>query len=225
MCKNRKYQHLKTGKDFHTAPYINYTCITVILTLFQNRIEFESQSACIINVWGCVEILPKTVTGRFSLATESIRRSQGVVRALTTTWKSKIPVIGRVISSTEITTFPFVNEATTIKKRSRNAVTRTEYFTGNAKTEGDESSTGDGLLQANITRNGTQLPRWLKPQIAGRSTSIMALLMALSSSILKKPVTPSTLISSYGSFVYMVLTRVVWSGLNHIFATEAKNAA
>ena len=33
------------GKDFHTAPYINYTRNTVILTLFQNRIEFESQNA------------------------------------------------------------------------------------------------------------------------------------------------------------------------------------
>ena len=45
-------------KDFHTASYINYTCITVILTLFQKRIELESQNACIINVRGCVEILP-----------------------------------------------------------------------------------------------------------------------------------------------------------------------
>ena len=44
--------------DFRTAPYIDYTCITVILTLLQKRIEFESQNACIINVWGCAKILP-----------------------------------------------------------------------------------------------------------------------------------------------------------------------
>ena len=31
-------------------------CITVILTLFWKRIEFKSQNACKINVWGCVEI-------------------------------------------------------------------------------------------------------------------------------------------------------------------------
>ena len=36
------------GKDFPTAPFINCTCITVILTLFQKRVEFESQNACII---------------------------------------------------------------------------------------------------------------------------------------------------------------------------------
>ena len=45
-------------KYFHTAPYINYARITVILTLFQKRVEFESQNTCIINVWGCAEILP-----------------------------------------------------------------------------------------------------------------------------------------------------------------------
>lgn len=33
-------------KDFHTASYINYTCITVLITLFQKRIEFDSQTAC-----------------------------------------------------------------------------------------------------------------------------------------------------------------------------------
>ena len=49
---------LLSGKDFRTTPYINYTCITVVLTLFQNRIKFESQNACMINVWGCAEILP-----------------------------------------------------------------------------------------------------------------------------------------------------------------------
>ena len=41
-----------------TAPYISYTCITVALTLFQKRMEFESQNAYIINVWVCSEILP-----------------------------------------------------------------------------------------------------------------------------------------------------------------------
>ena len=30
-----------------------------ILSLFQKRVEFESENACIISVWGCVEILPK----------------------------------------------------------------------------------------------------------------------------------------------------------------------
>ena len=67
-----EYQHIHRSKetrgaffysafreDFHTAPCINYTCITVILTLFRKRIEFESQNACIINVWGWVEILPR----------------------------------------------------------------------------------------------------------------------------------------------------------------------
>ena len=39
-------------KDFRTAPYINYTCITVILTLFQKQIEFESQNAFIMGVPG-----------------------------------------------------------------------------------------------------------------------------------------------------------------------------
>ena len=49
------------GKDFRTTPYINYLCITVILTLFRKQREFESQNACIINVWGCTEILPSIV--------------------------------------------------------------------------------------------------------------------------------------------------------------------
>ena len=53
-------------KDFHTAPYINYTCITVILTLFQKRIEFESQKACVINVWGCAEILLRIAIHNFA---------------------------------------------------------------------------------------------------------------------------------------------------------------
>ena len=43
-------------KEFHTAPYIYYICITaIIVTLFQKRGEFESQNACITNVR---EILP-----------------------------------------------------------------------------------------------------------------------------------------------------------------------
>ena len=29
------------GKDFRRGPYINYTCITFILTLFEKRTEFE----------------------------------------------------------------------------------------------------------------------------------------------------------------------------------------
>ena len=37
-------------KDFNTAPYINYTCMTIILTLLQTQIEFESQNTCIIHV-------------------------------------------------------------------------------------------------------------------------------------------------------------------------------
>ena len=48
-CLKNCCEQLKFWKDFHTAPYINnYTRITVILTLFQKRIEFESQSECII---------------------------------------------------------------------------------------------------------------------------------------------------------------------------------
>ena len=42
-------------------PYINYTCITVTLTLLHKERawkEFESQNVYIINVWGCAEILP-----------------------------------------------------------------------------------------------------------------------------------------------------------------------
>ena len=31
-------------KDLHTAPHINYTCITFILTLFQKRIESQNAS-------------------------------------------------------------------------------------------------------------------------------------------------------------------------------------
>ena len=45
-------------KDFHTAPYINYMHASLSLTLFQKRVEFESQNACIINTWGCAEMFP-----------------------------------------------------------------------------------------------------------------------------------------------------------------------
>lgn len=50
---------LKAVEGFsHTTPFFNHTHITVILALFQKWITFESQKACIINVWSRAEILP-----------------------------------------------------------------------------------------------------------------------------------------------------------------------
>ena len=39
-------------QDFHTAPYINYACILYYSCLEQGN----DSDACMINVWGCVEI-------------------------------------------------------------------------------------------------------------------------------------------------------------------------
>ena len=52
-------------KDFCTASHIKYTCITVILSLsLEERmlVQFELQNAYIINVTGCVEILPTVIS-------------------------------------------------------------------------------------------------------------------------------------------------------------------
>ena len=49
--------HFTFGKTFAQP----HTCITVIQTLLHKEqawIEFESQNLCLIDVWGCVEILP-----------------------------------------------------------------------------------------------------------------------------------------------------------------------
>lgn len=46
------------GKDFRTALYINYTMMHHCHTNpFEKRTQFASQNACMINAWGCVEIL------------------------------------------------------------------------------------------------------------------------------------------------------------------------
>ena len=54
----------KFGERFPHNPYINFTCMTVILTLLHKErawIEFQSQNVSIINVWGGAEILPNFV--------------------------------------------------------------------------------------------------------------------------------------------------------------------
>ena len=49
-------------RKISAQPHINYTCITVILTLLHKEqvhvIEFESQNVYIVNIWGCEEIKP-----------------------------------------------------------------------------------------------------------------------------------------------------------------------
>ena len=52
---------MSNGKISTQPQTLNYICITVILTQFQKLIESESQNACIINEWGCAEILPSVV--------------------------------------------------------------------------------------------------------------------------------------------------------------------
>ena len=91
---------MKFREIFPHSPiqYMNYTRITVILTLFQKRIEFESQNACLINVWGCVEILLKFSLNSVTLKNiyTFLRTSISVSENKNDTWWTKPSLLNKI---------------------------------------------------------------------------------------------------------------------------------